>query len=339
MAAALHIVIDLVTAILALGYTRYATLAPPAEGDFVTMWGLKAREYANAGGIAWAWLRNPFNDFAHVNYPPLVPLLFDAQALLAGGWPGRWLGILYVGFGIATLLLVRWFLRDETGVPWLRALATLAFIAFAFSPWIGYAEAPLVAFGTAGLLFVRRGDVARGAVYLGLAANCKNEGLTLIVAAAIGLLAAGAWRSVARLWPAAAIAAPWLVTRSLLGLHGDLTAPGIAARAAAHLHNLGAIFSAIAQNSHGRPVLWSGIAVALLIGAPRIVRRERFLATAIVVQIAFFVAAYVVTPYDVAWHVLWSWERLVAQLAPAILFLAMVCVLPRVEEIVRRPAR
>ena len=331
--------IDAVSVLAAAGYARYATLAPTPEVDFIMFWGMKAKQYAFARGIDWAFLQNPFNAFAHVDYPPLVTLLYDAQALLAGGWPGRWLGIVNAGFGVATLLLLRWFLAEETETPWLRALATLAFIAAAFSPWIGLAEGPLVAYGTAGLLFVRRGDVARGAVYLGLAANCKNEGLTLIVAAAAGLIAAGAWRSVVRLWPAVAVAAPWVVARSLHGLHGDLMTPGVAARAAAHLHDLGPMLAAMLQYSFGRPVLWAGVVAALILGAPRIARRERFLAVAIVVQLAFFIAAYVVTPHDLTWHVHWSWERLVVQLGATIVFLAMVCVLPVVEETIRpRPA-
>jgi hypothetical protein len=235
--------------------------------------------------------------------------------------------------------MLRWFLAEETEVPWLRALATLAFLAAALSPWLGLAEGPLVAYGTTGLLFIRRGDVGRGAVYLGLAANCKNEGLTLIAAAAAALVAAGAWRSVVRLWPAVAVAAPWLVARSLHGLHGDLMTPGAGARIVAHLHDLGPMFAAMARYSLGRPVLWSGIALALVAGAPRLFRRERFLAAAIVVQIAFFLAAYVVTPHDVTWHVRWSWERLVTQLGAAIVFLAMACVLPAVEEAVRPAAR
>ncbi len=320
--------IDAITAVAVAGYARFAALGPPAEADFITMWGLKAKQFAFARGIDWAFLQNPFNEFAHVDYPPLVSLIYDAQALLMGAWPDRWLGIINVGFGVATLLMLRFFLREEAESGWLRALATLAFIAFALSPWIGLAEGPLVAYGTTGLLFVRRGDVARGAVYLGLAANCKNEGLTLIVAAAIGLLAAGAWRKIVRLWPAAAIAAPWLIARALHGLHGDLTVPGIAARAAAHLHDLGPMFAAMARYSLGRPILWSGIVLAIVIGAPRIAKRERFLAVAIVVQLLVFVAAYIVTPHDVTWHVRWSWERLVTQLGAAIMFLAMAGVLP-----------
>jgi len=330
---------DAVAILAILGYARYATLAPTPEVDFIMFWGMKAKQYAFARGIDWAFLQNPFNQFAHTDYPPLVTLLFDAQTLLVGAWPDRWLGVINVAFGVATLLMLRWFLAEETETRWLRALATLAFITSAFSPWLGLAEGPLIAYGTTGLLFIRRGDVARGAVYLGLAANCKNEGLTLIAAAAIALVAAGAWRSVARLWPAAAIAAPWLMARSLHGLHGDLVTPGAAERAIAHLHNLGPMFSAMARYSLGKSVLWSGIALALVVGAPRIVRRERFLAIAIVVQIAFFLAAYIVTPHDVTWHVRWSWERLVAQLGAAIVFLAMVSVLPLVEKTVRPAAR
>ncbi|HKS25026.1 MAG TPA: hypothetical protein VJZ76_19685, partial [Thermoanaerobaculia bacterium] len=91
------------------------------------------------------------------------------------------------------------------------------------------------------------------------------------------------------------------------------------------------MLAAMARYSLGRPILWSGIAIALIVGAPRIARRERFLAVAIAAQLAFFVAAYIVTPHDVTWHVRWSWERLVTQLGAAIEFLAIACVLPLVS--------
>ena len=226
-------------------------------------------------------------------------------------------GLMNVAFGVATLLMLRGFLDEEIERPWVSALATIALAWTALSPWIGLAEGPLVAYGTAGLLFIRRGDVERGAVMLGLAASCKNEGLTLIVAAAMASL------QLRKLWPAAAIAAPWLILRSAHHLQTDLTSGPMLPRVFEHLSNPGPMLRAMFLYSLGKPLFWSGILLALLIGV-RQLRRERFLALAIVIQLAFFIAAYLVTPHDVAWHVRWSWERIVTQLAAAMGFLAVV---------------
>src|SRR5205823_14082413 len=75
--------------------------------------------------------------------------------------------------------------------------------------------------------------------------------------------------------------------------------------------------------SVGKPFFWTAVVVALLLGVQQL-RGERFLTVAIVVQLLFFVGAYFITPHDVAWHVRWSWERIVTQLAAAIGFLSVV---------------
>jgi hypothetical protein len=343
--------LDLVTLAVIAGYARFAAMAPTPEYDFIGIWGVKAKELFLARGIDWTWLANPFNQFAHVDYPLLVPLTFDLQMFVSGGWPDRWLGAINVAFGVAALLMLRGFLDEEMdrrrpggwpgGVPppdvgaetapgqpartpaVLVPLATIALAWTALSPWIGLAEGPLVAYGTSGLLFIRRGEIGRGAVFLGLAASCKNEGLTLIVAAAIALWSI---RNLWRLWPAAAISAPWLILRAAHHLQSDLTSGPILPRVIEHLSHPGPMLHAMAVYSLGKPLFWSGILLALVIGF-RSLRRERFLLVAIVVQLAFFIAAYLVTPHDVTWHVRWSWERIVTQLAAVIGFLAVV-VLP-----------
>jgi hypothetical protein len=317
-------IIDAVTLLFVAGYARFATMAPTVEADFVTIWGIKAKEFWYAAGIDWRFLEHPFNEFAHVDYPLLVPLLFDWHALLAGAWPERWLGVVNVSFGVATLLVVRSFFDEELRERWLCAVATLALVPAALSPWIGLAEGPLVAYGTAGLLHIRRGNVARGAVYLGVAAMCKNEGLTLIVAAAGGLLVASGVRRLVQLWPAAAIAVPWLVIRSAHHLHGDLATGSAPARVVEHLAHLQPMFAAMVEYPLGKPVLWLGIVAALLIGARELGSRERFLAVTVLLQLLFFIGAYLVTPHDVTWHVRWSWERIVNQLTAPLLFLSIV---------------
>jgi hypothetical protein len=325
---------DFLCGVLVAGYALFATRAPTVEYDFIGIWGVKAREFWVAGGIDWRFLENPFNEFAHVDYPILLPLVFDAQTLIRGVWDDRWLGLLFVAWGVAALFVARSFLIEEGGRT-LASLATLAVMSAAFSPWIGLAEGPLVACGTGGLLFIRRGlrearsrDLLCGSVLLGLAGLYKNEGLALLVAAAVAIALSAPWRHVGRLWPAALIAGSWVVLRSAHHLETDLTTGPMSERIVQHLHNLRPMFEAIATYTLGKPLFWTGIALALLLNLPRAVRRERFLLTTIVVQIGFYLAAYVATPHDVTWHIRWSWERIVNQVSLALAFLAIVLVMP-----------
>src|SRR5207249_4158766 len=115
---------------------------------------------------------------------------------------------------------------------------------------------------------------------------CKNEGITLIVAVAIGLLIAGASRLVPRLWPSLVIALPWLVIRHFHRLQTDLTESGIVQRTLMHLQNPLPMFRTMEQYPAGRLLFWLGAIAAVLIGLRRVAREERFLATTLIVQFA-----------------------------------------------------
>lgn len=329
--------LDLITAVLTTGYALFATMGPTAEYDFIGIWGVKAREFWYAGAIDWRFLENPFNEFAHVDYPILLPLIFDVQTLIRGAWDPRWLGALQVAFGLAALLSVRAFLHEETEKRLLVAAGTLALASVAFSPWIGLAEGPLVASGTAGLLYVRRGvlqskaiDVLRGAVLLGIAGSFKNEGLALIFAVAAGLLIC-APRFLVRLWPSIVIVTPWILLRRMHHLQTDLTTSGVLARAAARLAHPQPILAALATYTTGKPFFWLGMALALVLTFRRAVTRERFLLATLLVQVGFFLAAYVITPHDVTWHVRWSWERIISQITLPLAFAAIALLVPLMD--------
>src|SRR5258705_3385137 len=91
--------LDIITLIFIAGYARFATMAPPVEIDFICIWGLKAQKFLVAHGIDWNFLAQPFNAFAHADYPILVPLAYDFQAIVAGAWIDRWAGALNIGCG------------------------------------------------------------------------------------------------------------------------------------------------------------------------------------------------------------------------------------------------
>jgi hypothetical protein len=322
--------IDLFTLTLIAGYARVTLLAPPAEPDFYAIWGVKAKQFFVNGGIDWRFLQDPLNFPLHVDYPVLVPLLYDVQTLLIGGWPNeRWFGLIHIAASLAALLVIRGLLGDE--MPKLaRATATLILMPLIFSPYFGLAEGLLTVYGALALLFLRRavddGDGAsawRGAVYLGLAASCKNEGLTLAVAAAIAIVLTRP-RFITRLWPAIVIVLPWLAMRSHYGLRNDLAQAGAFDRFMDRVEHPGTMLRALYEVPHGSALFWIGVLLACAIGLRRLIREERFLAIAIVVQFLFFIGAYLVTPNEIVWHVRTSWERIVRQLLPSIALLALL---------------
>lgn len=323
--------IDAFTLLLIAGYVRVATLAAPAEADFYGIWGVKAKQFFRMRGIAWRFVLDPINVPSHMDYPILQPLLYDVQALLNGAWPDeRWLSLMHIGASIAALLIVRSLLAEEMS-KLARAAATLILMPLIFSPFFGLPEGLLVAYGTVGVLFLRRairdGDpalVMRGAVHLGLAASCKNEGVSLLVAVAIAVLSTRP-RLLPRLWPAVAVILPWMLVRSIYAIPTDLLQSGTFDRLIERAADPLAFLDTVHRNtSFGGPLFWIGVAAACLLGGKRLIREERFLATTIVLQLAFFTAVYLTTPYELPWHLRNSGERILRQVMPLVALLALL---------------
>jgi hypothetical protein len=123
---------------------------------------------------------------------------------------------------------------------------------------------------------------------------------------------------------------PWLVLRIAHHLPTDLASGPILSRAFEHLQNPSLYLHLLTTNTFGRPLLWLGIIVAAAIGYRRWIDSERLIVLTVALQLAFYVGAYIVTPLDVAFHVRWSWDRLVWHVVPLLTYLALTTALPEV---------
>jgi hypothetical protein len=339
-------ILDLITLLTLAGYALFATIAPLWEWDFWAIWGLKARVFLERGGIDWRFLESRWNVFAHPDYPLLVPLNYDFVVLLGGGWSDRWLGVLMVAWAAAALLIVRGLAAEELP-PLLASLLTLATASVAVSAYVGLAEGPLIAFGAAGVLFVRRAilfdDSAawrHGALLLGLAANTKNEGLALLVSVGIAVLILKP-RMILRLWPAAALAAPWLILRATHVPPTDIVAGSVFARILARLPYAGPMGRFLLERLH-QPWFWLALLAGIAVAPAARRRREAFVLMVTAVQLAFYITSYLATPHDARWHIATSWPRLTLQLALPITFAAIMMLavsFPGVEESTDAEAR
>ena len=320
--------LDIPTVLAMIGFTLFSTAARLWEWDFWAIWGLKAKVFFGQGGIDWKFLESSWNAFVHPDYPLLAPLNFDFVALLNGGWSDRWLGLLSVAWAAALLLIIRGLASEETSVvP--AALVTLTVTGLAASRYPGLAEGPLIAFGVAGLLFVRRGLQTdgsaawrHGAILLGLAASTKNEGLALLVSVTIALIIVR-WRAVVRLWPAFAIAFPWLILRATHHLATDIASGSAIGRVLYRLGFAGEILVYLAVHLY-EPWFWGSILLGLLIVPSVARRREAFVLLATDIQLVFYIGSYFATPHDARWHVATSWPRLTDQIAIPITYVVFL---------------
>jgi hypothetical protein len=185
-----------------------------------------------------------------------------------------------------------------------------------------------MAYGCAGLLFLRRGDAASiriGSILLGLAAWSKNEGLALIGVSAVAMLVGTrSIRKVIAMWPALAAIAPWLITRTVLKLSTDFMEGSVLDRVLDRVRNPGEVLKAFAASPPDQPWLWLVIAIAVLVFIRDAIRRELFLLVALILQIGLMLGQALATRWDLAAHVSLTMNRLPHQIAPAAAFLAAV---------------
>jgi len=318
----LSAIADALTLLTLAGYAFFATLARPWEWDFAAVWGLKARVFFEHGGIDWRFLESRWNDFQHSEYPLLLPFHFDFVALLSGGWNDRWLGLLFVAYAGALVLIVREMTARELPSPF-PALITLVMAGLACTRYVGMAEGPFIAFATAAILLLRSGRFVHAAMLFGFAATSKQEGLTLLMAAVAALVVARRWRDAVRLWPAAVIAAPWWIFVFEHHLRSYLATSGVLDRAITRLaQSWDFAMFLFTWTPDGK--LWIVILVAILVARGVDRRREAPYLLLLALQVAAILFAYLTTPYGVQWHIATSWPRLERQIIPAATWLALL---------------
>ncbi|MBW3670482.1 MAG: hypothetical protein KY432_02285 [Acidobacteria bacterium] len=324
--------VDLLTVLAVAGHGVFATLAPVVENDFMTIWGLKARTFWIAQGIDVPFLTNPWSVLFHVDYPILLPLAYDAVAILGGEWNDRLLGAVTTFFAAAALIVIRRESLVEAGSDMISALTALGISGLLLSPWIGLAEGPLAAYVIAGVLVLRRGlkesnngTIRLGAILIGCGALVKNEGLALMVAVFLGVLVAD--RSVRRmiqLWPALLIASFWLIPRIALQLSTDLGSEGVMSRVFYRIVHPGELIKVITGTGVGRDLVWIAVLLGIVMIGRRLLQEELFTVSVIAAQFVAYLLAYMASPHDLEWHVTWSWERLVSHISPLIVFIVAV---------------
>jgi hypothetical protein len=316
-------VIYAVIALMLLVHAAFAIHGGMYEWDFFGIWGLKARTFFDHHGIDWTFLKT---NISHPDYPLLTPLMLDLPSLVRGTWDDRAAGLLYTALSASLILIVHGLLKEETTTPLERALATLAVASPALNLWIGLAEAPVMAYGCAGVLFVRRGlrddrnDFLRvGAILLGFAAWSKNEGLALCVVVLVL-----AWRRALQLWPAVVLPAIWLTSRAALHLQTDFLHGDVLGRVWFHLREPLLVLRAFARFPPDRPLFWLAVIATLIVFARRAWTQERFLLSVCAVQLALLAGQALATPWDIRAHIELSWNRLPWQIAPALAYLAVI---------------
>ncbi len=321
--------VSLSALILAAGFASATFLAvrqPLSLGDYLAVWGLKAKAIHASGELSAVFRVDPGGEFSHPEYPPLWPILLAGAAKLLGRYDELQLALLRpLLLALAAALT---FARTRAPLPWrLLAAGFLTLLPyFQAAAYTGYAEALLLVLVLAALLLLESPaptafTPAAAGLLLALASLTKQEGV-LALLVALALLAAGR-----RLRDAAIVGAlglglgvlPWSLYRAAHGVTGvaDFAVaafdPGKPFRALARLGEL-ALLSAVP---------WLVGAALLLALAPAARRARQPLVIGAGAFCVLLVAAFAFARVDVAWLVTWTWDRLallpVAAVLPALL--------------------
>ena len=315
-------------ALLAFGFAAATFLAlrqPLSLGDYLAVWGLKARAIHASGELSSVFRVDPSGEFSHPEYPPLWPLVLAGTAKLLGRYDELLLALLRPF--LLALAAALTFARTRTPVAGrLLAAASLTLLPyFQSAAYTGYAETLLLVFVLAALLLLESPaptpftPLAAGLV-LALAALTKQEGALVLLVAA-GLLLAARRRRDALVVAAVGLGLgvlPWGLYRAAHGVSGlaDYTisafGPGKAFRALAALAEAAAL--------HVLP--WLVGAAVLVALAPRTRAARGPLLAGAAAYAALLLSAFAFARVDVAWLVTWTWDRLalvpVAALLPAL---------------------
>lgn len=288
---------------------------PHGDWDAWSIWNVKARFLAHAD-----WWRHAVTPGArsHPDYPLLLPALVSVV-----GRPDL-VALFFAAAGATALAVSVWRLRGT-------ALAALAVLTLAVSTNYltqvpsQYADVPLSVLMLVALAALVSEDWHAAGFAAGAAAFTKNEGLVF----ALAFLAAAAIVRRDRFHWIAAGALPGLVVtiwfklayapaseyagQSLGKLFEGARWSAILSRIPDQLWNLGM--------GVGHPLLMMAVLAAGLRFALPLSREWKAAAAVIGVQLTGYLAAYLITPNDLAWQLDTSMHRLAAQVWPSMLLL------------------
>jgi hypothetical protein len=315
---------------------RISMRMPTGEWDAIGIWNAKARVILEGGDI---WTTQ------HPDYPLLLPSVVALLWRLLGSATPAVPAVISVAFAAATVVLLIRAVRHHRSetAGFVSGCMMLSSPFFIIESAAQYADIPLSFFILASLSGLEAPLMA--GVMAGVASCVKNEGLLFVMAMTIALLIIR--RSILlRFLIGAAPGLAGALYFKLLSPSNDVLSSltfGALVERLGSPGRYGQVFSTLALESLN--VLWWGagtapILIISLIWARRRVEgfeklQIRVVAITLAIMLLGFVTIYLVTPWDLDWHLRTSANRLILQLWPSSLYLFFLLVRwPEVNSVV-----
>jgi uncharacterized membrane protein len=291
--------------------------------DAVAIWNAKARVILEGGDI-WAT--------EHPDYPLLLPFVIALLWRVLGNTTAAAPAGVSIAFGAATVLLlisaVRRHRSGKAAVASGCVMLTSPF--FVTQSAAQYADIPLGFFMLASL--ARLDAPLLAGALAGFASCVKNEGLLFLLVLTLTLLVVRRQALPRFLLGAAPALMAVLYFKLRLAPANDLFRSQDISTLVGRLTNparYGQIATALAIESLN-VLLWGAGTIAalltyLLFTKPRFCEGQKWQLTVISATLSLmllgFISAYLITPWDLGWHLATSTDRLVLQLWPSVIFL------------------
>lgn len=338
--------------VLQASFALLNSIAMPIEGyDTWVIWFLKGKAFFIDRGVGRSFFLNAVysngNPGAY-EYPLMVPLAVTLGYLGIGGADDQTVKILFSLYYISLLGFFYLFLRSiagrESSLVSTAMLSTVPRIMEqAGLTGVGYADLPLSVYFLGGAAFGYRyiagmdiKDLALSAIFLGIGAWTKNEGLTfacagmsLLFAAATIFHGAKAFKQIAlALFLAALFSLPWQIYKGTLpGLSVTMVSDLSFKTVCANIVRLPFIFKAILPKlftANKYHLTWALYLTGVFVSWRRLLRHPNFLYlhALILIQFAFYIFVYMITTFELVAHIDTSFDRLTIHLLPV----AFLCI-------------
>lgn len=297
------------------------SLSRPVPGyDAWAIWSMKGKAIAASGDFSSPVFTEAVYQYAHRDYPPLLPSWQATAYGISGdptvGFPTQFqLAWLWTAAGLAIVSLAG---RRRT-------VTGLALVAWLVAPEVvgelmsGYADVPMALFLVVGIVALLRAEdlgFAPGALLLAAASLTKTEGLMLAVATVAPLLATRRYRRPAVLAGATIVLAfgPWAAFTVSHGLMGDLTRPALGDENVATerdaIERLPIVLRSFGSEAI-RPGKWGILLPASVLALVVSRLRPSPLVAGFLLSAGALTVIYLITPYDLDWHLSHSANRVV----------------------------
>lgn len=329
-------------------YCVAQAISRPIVGwDAWAIWFLKAKAFFVSGGLPSTHFFS--TEYLHPDYPLLTPLVVTWHYLCLGRVDDQIAKIVFPLSLLALLVMFGYTLAQETRRDYAAVVTALLsltpFVVMhaggidlerAWGDYVGYADLTLAVYFWGGAAFLylyeRHRDLTwalLAALFLGMGAWTKNEGLTYAAMGGVLLIVSmRSWRyALAAVGLISMFVLPWIAFKASLPLGNDIVGQARWLGLGNHLDRVPTIMAYAwrSVSGGGFGLLWFAFALGSVLNWRRMLDAPlRSCMLLIGGQLVIYVFVYMITPRDLSWHLGTSIDRVFLHVAPIALWVTGV---------------